>query len=650
LFTNHTITVNQLGKSLPLPLNFLVVVMNTDKNTVIGFVLLGILFIGYFWFTSTQQQAMMKEQRLAQDSIARVKAATAKPIDTIAAKIDSVRRDSIGRLTAAGNFDSAAVGTEQLVTIENNLIKATFTNKGGQPKSIILKKYRSFDSSLVEMGGSAFDNFSYKINSAPNQSTGTASLFFKAGQVVLNSDSSQTISFSIATKQGESITHQYVIRPASYMVDFNIMLNGADKLLTGNTINFNWQILAAQQQSDVAYERNQSRICFVEDNQYDFEQAVENKTQTFEKQVKWVSLKQQFFNSTLLAQGNFKSGEMSVVIPETLSDTVARATANLAMQLPASASANIPLQFYFGPNDFYTLQKYENKMENIVDLGSGIFSFVKYINRYIILPVFDFFASFVSNYGWVIAFLTIFIRLVTSPLTYSSYLSGAKMKVLKPELDILKKKHGDDQQAYAADQMKLFREAGVNPLGGCIPALLQIPIFFALYSFFNSEISLRGQSFLWANDLSSYDIIAKLPFSVPFGFGDHISLFTITAVITSFLISIYNMNMTPDQNNPALKYMPYIFPFVLIFIFNRLPSALTWYYTVSNVITLLLQFVIQNYIIDHDKILAKMHEIRKKPKDKSKWQQKYEQMVDSQKKVQELKQRTTNNTKKLPGK
>ena len=284
-------------------------------------------------------------------------------------------------------------------------------------------------------------------------------------------------------------------------------------------------------------------------------------------------------------------------------------------------------------------------MESIVDLGSGIFSFVKYINRYIIMPVFNFFAGFISNYGWVIALLTIFIRLVTSPLTYTSYLSGAKMKVLRPELDVLKKKHGADQQAFAMDQMKLFREAGVNPLGGCIPALLQIPIFFALYSFFNSEMALRGQSFLWAKDLSSYDVIAKLPFSIPFGFGDHISLFTITAVITSFLISIYNMSMTPDQGNPVMKYMPYIFPFILLFIFNRLPSALTWYYTVSNLITLILQFIIQNYIIDHDKILAKIHETRQKPKTRSKWQQRYDQMMESQKKVQDIKQKTPQSKK-----
>ena len=215
------------------------------------------------------------------------------------------------------------------------------------------------------------------------------------------------------------------------------------------------------------------------------------------------------------------------------------------------------------------------------------------------------------------------------------------MKVLRPELAELKKKHGNDQQAYAMDQMRIFREAGVNPLGGCIPALLQIPIFFALYSFFSSSIMLRGQSFLWAHDLSTYDVIAKLPFSITFNYGDHVSLFTLTAVITNFFIAFYNMSMTPDQSNPAMKYMPYIFPFVLLFVFNRLPAALTWYYTVSNLITLGIQFVIQNYIINHDKILAEIEVKRKQPKKpQSKWQERFQQQMEAQKKLQELRDKT----------
>jgi YidC/Oxa1 family membrane protein insertase len=619
--------------------------MKTDKNTVIGFVLIGILFIGYFWFSNRQQQAIFLEKKRTEDSIARVKALTAPKVDPETAKLDSLKRDSASNVTAAGNFQTAANGSEQLTVIDNGLIKITFTNKGAQPKSVELKTFKSFDSSNAVMGGSSFDNIAYTINTSPNQSAPTSSLFFNTPVVTKEADGRQIINYNLTSVDGQSISHQFIVKPNEYMVDWNIIMNGANRLLTGNTLNFNWQVEAEKKQTDIVYERRQSRLCFVEDGSYDFKTATTGTTATFEKPVNWVSVKQQFFNSTLIAKNNFNSGDISITVPADTSNIVGKAVANMKIQLPATASATIPMAIYYGPNEFNVLKKYNLKMESIVDLGSGMFSFVKYINRYIIIPVFNFFASFIHNYGWVIALLTIFIRLVTSPLTYTSYLSGAKMKVLRPELDALKKQLGDDQQAFAMQQMKLFREAGVNPLGGCIPAVLQIPIFFALYSFFNSEIALRGQSFLWAKDLSSYDVIARLPFTVPFGFGDHISLFTITAVVTSFLISIYNMSMTPDQGNPVMKYMPYFFPFILLFIFNQLPSALTWYYTVSNLITLILQFVIQNYIINHDKILAKMEETRKKPKTKSKWQERYSQMMESQQKVQDLKQRTNNNKK-----
>ncbi len=616
--------------------------MKTDNNTVIGFVLIGILFIGYFWFSNRQQQAILLEKKRTEDSIARVRSLTAPKVDPETAKLDSLKRDSTNNLAVAGSFQGAANGAEQLTVIDNELIKITFTNKGGQPKSIELKTFKSFDSSNVIMGGSSFDNIAYTINTSANQSALTSSLFFNPPTVTKEADGRQVVNYSLTSADGQSISHQFIVKPNDYMVDWNIILNGANRLLTGSTLNFNWQFEADKKQNDIVYERRQSRLGYVEDGSYDYKTAATGATVTFEKPVNWVSVKQQFFNSSLIAKNNFNSGEISITVPADSSNIVGKAVANMKVQLPASTNATVPMAIYYGPNDFSVLKKYNLKMENIVDLGSGVFSFVKYINRYIIIPVFNFFASFIHNYGWVIALLTIFIRLVTSPLTYTSYLSGAKMKVLRPELDALKKQLGDDQQAFAMQQMKLFREAGVNPLGGCIPAVLQIPIFFALYSFFNSEIALRGQSFLWAKDLSSYDVIARLPFSIPFGFGDHISLFTITAVVTSFLISIYNMSMTPDQGNPVMKYMPYFFPFILLFIFNQLPSALTWYYTVSNFITLILQFVIQNYIIDHDKILAKMDETRKKPKTKSKWQERYSQMMESQQKVQALKQRTNN--------
>jgi YidC/Oxa1 family membrane protein insertase len=318
---------------------------------------------------------------------------------------------------------------------------------------------------------------------------------------------------------------------------------------------------------------------------------------------------------------------------------VANTVMNLKATIAAGPKATIPFRIYYGPNDFAVLKTYGVGLEDLVNLGQGFYAFVKYINRWIILPVFSLIQSLVSSYGLIIALLTIFIRLLTSPLVYTSYLSGAKMKALKPELDALRQKLGDDQQAFSMEQMKLFRSAGVNPLGGCIPALLQIPIFFALYSFFNSNISLRGESFWWSKDLSAYDSIVTWGMEIPF-IGNHLSLFTILSVVTSLVISLYSMSMTPDQGNPVMKYMPYIFPVMLLGIFNSLPSALTWYYTVSNVITLAMQFVIQTYIIDHDKIMAQLDENRKKPRKKSKWQERLEQMQETQKRVEKLQSKT----------
>ncbi len=611
--------------------------MKTDKNTVIGFVLLGILFFAYFWYSSKQQNELLAMKQKQEDSIRRVQAASIKPGDTTLARLDSLKRDSATRLSAAGDFTTAAIGTEQLVSVENELMIVTFTNKGGQVKTVQLKKYKSGNGTPVLLSGSS--ELGYGINTSANQSSLSSNLFFTASAVAKNADGSQTLNFSLAAANGENIVHQYIIKPNEYMMDWNVSMTGADKLLSQGALNIQWKTATFQNEKTATYERQMSNICFSEGDNFDYISAKNERK--FEKPVQWLSVVQQFFNTTLIAKNSFNGGQIQWARKTDSSNTLATADANLQMKLPVAASVSVPFQLYYGPSDYNILKKEAPEMDKIVNLGRDMYSFVRPINKYIIMPVFDFFAGFIKNYGWVILLLTLFIRLVTSWLTYSSYLSGAKMKVLRPELDALKKKFGSDQQGFAMEQMKLFREAGVNPLGGCIPALLQIPIFFALYSFFNSNIALRGQSFLWSPDLSTYDSIAHLPFTIP-AFGDHVSLFTITAVATSFLISIYNMAMTPTQDNPALKYMPYIFPFMLLFIFNRLPSALTWYYTVSNLITLGLQFVIQNYIINHDKILAKIDEKRKAPKTKSKWQERYEQMTESQKKIQDLKNKTQN--------
>jgi YidC/Oxa1 family membrane protein insertase len=602
--------------------------MGMDRNTVIGFVLLGVLLFVYLFINTKSSHELEAQRKRAEDSIALVKAkqqAAARALDTVKTVV------TVGPDTASG-FNKASRGTEQLTTIENEVIKVVFSNKGGQPVAVYLKQFKAYDSTPVKLIAPGTENrLMYNISTGQNMTAGVSDLYFDSAKLVSNADGSQTITYQLPTPAGESLVHTFTIRPNDYLVDWNIAIGNPGALFYQNMFNLSWRTQLNKTQRSVSYERRLGSVGYYE-NDGGFDYMVAHNEHTLDKPVQWVAVSQQFFNTTLIAKNGFSSGEIHLA-KETAdtSEVVERAQVDLQAKIPSVASVVMPMQLYYGPNDFHILAKQATGMTRIIDLGRGIYSFVRPINVYIIMPVFGFFKSNIASYGVAILLLTLFIRLITSPLVYSSYLSGAKMKALRPEIEAMKKRVGEDKQQQGMEQMKLFREAGVNPLGGCIPALLQIPIFFALYSFFNSNIGLRGESFLWSHDLSSYDSLVN--FGSVFGI-DHVSLFALTAVSTSFLISLYGMSMTPDQSNPAMKYMPYIMPVFLLFFFNPLPSALTWYYTVSNVITLSLQFVIQNYIIDHDKILAKLKQNRNKPKSKSKWQERLEQMQDAQKDAQ----------------
>jgi YidC/Oxa1 family membrane protein insertase len=611
--------------------------MKFDRNTILGFVILAALFFGYFFYTNKEQAASVKEKQ-RQDSIAN--ALRPKP-DTLAVKIDSVKADSLNKIARSGIFQNTANDIEKIDTVKTDLFTIAFTNKGGQPKWIELNNFKNMDSGLVKLAASDFDKISYTINTGNNQVAQTGELYFQPANIVKNPDGTTTVSFTLKSSDSlasSSITHQFIVKPDDYMIDFNVQLEGADKLLSQGIMNLSWQYAAAQQESDISFEKTNTQIGYIEDGEFDYHTIGRRDDLEFDKPVKWIGVRQRFFNSFLVAKDNFSSGKIEWTVPPDDKKMIVQTITNMRVPVTIASRATVGFNIFYGPADFHTLRKYDLRLDKLINLGQGMYAFVRPLNRFVVLPVWDFIKGFVTNYGWVIAFLTLFIRLLISPLTYKSYLSGAKMKALRPEIATLKAKHGTDQQAMSVDQMKLFREAGVNPLGGCIPALLQIPIFFALYSFFSSSVDLRGADFLWAKDLSAFDAVIKFGVHIPL-LGSHLSMFTITAVITSFLISIYSMSMSPDQSNPVLKYMPYIFPVFLLFIFNTLPSALTWYYTVSNIITLILQFIIQNYIIDHNKILAKIAENRKKPKTKSKWQERMEQMQEQQKKLKESQQR-----------
>ena len=606
--------------------------MGMDRNTVIVFVLIGLLLMGMFYFNSKGNLAFQAEQKRIADSIAKTK----PRVDTIAARLDSLHFDSAHKAQAGAGLQQTVA--EQLTVVENDVLKITFTNKGARPKVVELKKYKTFDGRPVILQTGNFNKISYAINSGDEKTAQTDDLLFFAGPKTDYPDKSQGLNFSVKDSSGKEIVHQYTLHGGdNYLLDLSIVMNGADKLITQNTINLLWQTQTEQAEKGIIYERQQTHICYTKEGDYDFDNLGNTGNEKkFDKPVDWLAVKQQFFVTSLICKNKFQTANVQwAVPPDTSLHIIAQTVANLRINVPAGPVAQIPLQLYFGPSDYSVLKTFNNQMENIVPFGSGVFAFVKYINRHLLLPVFDFLRKNVVSMGIVILLLTLFIRLLTSPILYKSYVSGAKMKALKPEIDKLKEKHGEDKQAFSMDQMKLWKSAGVSPLGGCLPALLQIPIFMSLYYFFQSNISLRGQHFLWAKDLAAHDSIYNFSFNIPF-YGDHISLFTLTAVLTSLLISIYSMSNMQDNSNPMMKYMPYIFPVLLLGVFNNLPSALTWYYTISNTITLILQIVIQKYIIDHDKILAEIEENRKKPVKQNKIQERIQAMQDANKKVQEL--------------
>jgi YidC/Oxa1 family membrane protein insertase len=609
--------------------------MGFDRNTVIGFVLIGALLVGMLVMNNRSQTLYQAEQKRIADSVAK----TLPKVDSSKIKQEIAIVDSVKKTQAAGDFQKYTQGSRQELVLENDLIKVVFTNKGGQPETVELKKYKTHDGKPLILRSGEGNKLSYLFSSGNTATAQTADLFFVPDNKQTAADGSQSVSFSIADSAGKSIEHVYTLHPAQYMLDFNLKMKGADRLLSKNMLNLQWQTVAPQVEKDIQYEKQQVNISYVENGDYDFEHPGSGGDKKFSKPLNWVGVKQQFFTSTLIAKDKFQSGEILWKVPEDSAKAVVSTEANLKISVPNGSDVTIPMQIYYGPSDYNVLKQYGNQLQNIVPYGSGIFSFVKYINRHLLLPVWTFLTSHIASYGIVILLLTLFIRLLTSPILYKSYLSGAKMKVLKPEIDALKAKYKDDQQAFSMEQMKLWRSAGVSPLGGCLPALLQIPIFMSLYYFFQSNISLRGQSFLWAKDLAAYDSIATLPFHIPF-YGDHVSLFTLTATITSLLISLYSMSNMQDNSNPVMKYMPYIFPVLLLGVFNNLPAALTWYYTISNLITLILQFVIQKYIINHDKLKTQIAENRKKPVKTSGWQQKMQEMQEKNKKLQDVRGKT----------
>jgi len=599
-----------------------------DRNSLIGFGLLVLLAIGYVSYNQYSQTKYQEQVRI--DSIANAKLHPQKPKPIIAdtAKQQSTIVDAVNDSIRKA-MPPAYNGKASLIELENKDIKLSFSTKGAHPTAAWLKGYKTHDDKpLYLFNGNG--NLLSALLPINNNSTATADLYYTATSVDA-ANGGKSIDFAADLGNGKAVHFTYLLPAEGYMMSCKMTLTG----ITAATVPMTWQTSALNTEKDIQPQQTNSQVYYsFTDKDHDYFSFINKQKEELTKPVHWIGFRLQYFSTALVAEKEFN--RVTVAGNAKLQDStyvaVSKNTFDVALSNSNEQTANF--NWYIGPNKYSILKKYGNDLEEMVPLGYGLMAFVKYVNKWLIIPIFNVLSGFISNYGIIIILMTLFIRLILSFFTYKSYLSAAKMRVLKPELDELRAKLGDDQQKFSMEQMKLYRTAGVNPLGGCLPTLFQLPILFAMYYFFPSSIELRQQKFLWANDLSTYDSLISWSGDIPVIssiFGNHISLFTILMTASSLFLALYNRNMTvQDPNNPMMKWMPYIFPFLLFGVFNKMAAALTFYYFCSNMISIAQQFVIQKYIIDEKAIHAQMQENKNKPATPSKWAAKMEELQKSQ--------------------
>ena len=614
-----------------------------DINSIIGFVLIfGILI--WIMYKNQPSEATIalekakKEQVVKEDNTSKVSANQGTVTPTIVAAGDTLQLAKLQK--SLGNFAYSATlpsAKDTVTTIENDLVKLKISNKGGYIVEATLKNFERFkkgSGELVELIKDKNASLNVQFQTTDNRTLNTKDLFFEP--TLTKEGANQVLSMRLKAGPNEYLEYKYVLKPNDYMVGFDLHSQGLKSVLNASKpLSMEWDLKSYRNEKSVAYENRYAEIY------YEHEQGKSNyvgqgkeKTENI-TDVSYVAFKQHFFSSILLTDVPFKSAELhsNNLVNDANIDTVYtkqfKAIVPIAFQ---NGEINQKMNWYYGPTDYDLLKTYDKNLQDIVPLGWGIFG---WINRHIFIPTYGFLSLFIAP-GWAIILFTILVKLVMSPVTYKSFLSQAKMKVLKPEIAELGDKFKKDPMKKQQETMKLYNKAGVNPMAGCVPGLLQMPVFYALFQFFPSAISLRQKGFLWADDLSSYDSVYKLPFHVP-AYGDHISLFPILASIAIFF---YMKMTTGDQQMAApqqegmpdmskmMKYMLYISPVMMLLFFNSYASGLSLYYFVSNTITIGIMLVIKNYIIDSDKIHAQIQENKlKEPKKQGKFQKKLQEVM-----------------------
>jgi len=614
-----------------------------DRNTVIGFVLIGLILIGYSYYNFEQAKELEKKKpKTKKEAPAKTDTGTEalNTTDTlsetnaeIVAENDSAKKAAITE--NYGAFAGGLEGTETYSTVENADLKITFTNKGGNIYSVELKNYKTYDKLPLILfdGAENQQNYSFYLNN--NRSINTRELFFQQKNIVKDAEGNQTVSFLLSAGEGKYFEQQYIIPAKGFDIKYNINLAGLNDVIKDNAkqINFTWNRTIRKVEQDKEFENRYTQLQYSYTNEEDeLLSETENEEKSLATDVRWIAAKQQFFNTTLIYKEGFGDVKLKSTLDVKNASVLKTFETDAYLPYNHQKTQQYEMVWYIGPNRYQTLKKFDLGLETLIPLGTGVMSWVSVFNKWLIIPIFNFLEKFVGNYGIIILILTLIIKFILFPLTYKSYKSAALMKALKPELDALKEKYADDQQKFGTEQWKLYQQAGVNPLGGCLPMLLQMPILIAMYYFFPASIELRQESFLWAHDLSTYDTIFNLPFNIPF-YGDHVSLFTLLMTVTSILYAVTNNQMMGTGTQPGMemmKYMPYIFPVMLMGMFNSFPAALTYYYFLQNIISYGQQWSIKKWFIDEDALHKQIQENKKKPVKKSMFQQRLEDMTKQQ--------------------
>jgi len=600
-----------------------------DLKSIIGFVLIFILLL---W--------VMNNNRPTQEELAKRKAEQEQ-----AAKANNPQNNTATAATAdLGAFaysNAQPTAKDGVTVIENKDVKLTINNKGGDLKEVLLKQFKTYESMPVYLIKDKNAIFALNFKTTQGQELNTQQLYFEPS--LSQKDGKQLLSMKVKTGENSYLEYVYTLPAEGYMVDVAVRSQGLSGVLNSqNPIELVWGLKARRMEKSVTYENRytQSAIRYADDKINRMSQGGNSGTK--EEQVSWVAYKQHLFTSVLISDSAFANGDFLSYNIANEESKDAKYTKNLKSTFPLKTKGgelSESLHFYFGPSDYNVLKQYNDKYEltELIPLGWGIFG---WLNKWLFIPLYNFLANYFSV-GLVIILMTIIVRLLLSPIVYKSYVSQAKMKVLRPEIEEINKKY-EEPMKRQQETMALYSKAGVNPMSGCIPALLQLPVFLALFNFFPTEFGLRQKSFLWAEDLSSYDAIFELPFSIPF-YGSHVSLFPLLASVAIFIYSMMTMAQTVQPQQPGMpnmKFLIYLSPVMMLFFFNNYASGLSLYYFVSNLLTILIMLAIKHWILDEKKIHAQIQENKMKPKKESKFQAKMREMMEqaeAQRKAQQRK-------------